>query len=115
MHELSYEQKNIILDNFTRMCPGFNKDGSECRRMLQPTSTLCPGCFTRTELKKVFVNSYFEHFENKMCDVAKQTTFWCCIHPKIDSKLDELLTFCIHCITVDLVKSDVQIINSQDQ
>jgi len=115
MQELTYEQKNIILDNFGRRCPRKDNDDRICGKVMEPLSTMCRSCGTRTPFAKVDSTSYIEHFENKKCDIAKDVTFWYCIHPKINSTIEELQQFCIHCITIDLVNSDVEIINDPDQ
>lgn len=58
-------------------------------------------------MPKIFDGSYLEHFEMKRCDIAKDTTFWYCVHPTATCELEDLLTFCVHCITVELLKADL--------
>jgi hypothetical protein len=57
-------------------------------------------------MPNIFIGSYLEHFELKRCDVANESTFFYCVHPKIDCTKEQLQQFCVHCITIELLKTD---------
>lgn len=103
MDPLTEQQQFHIIDNFVRKC-------AKCKAPLQPTSSMCVMCREQNPMPKLIEGSYVEHFEIKRCEKADDTTFWYCVHPKADSKLEELLTFCVHCITVELIQKDLVII-----
>lgn len=87
--EITTRLAGIVLENFSRQCPG-------CAKQMQPLSTLCPFCGMRTPFTKYDRKNYYEHFEMKKCDVHDSYFFYC-MHPKVDSKMEDLQQVCVAC------------------
>ena len=91
--QLGNDNARIIFSNFHRYC-------TQCKAYMQPLSTMCRNCGLRAEFTKVDPISYIEHFEMKECP-KHGSYFHYCIHPAMDSELEDLLTFCVICVFSD--------------
>ena len=82
---------------------------------MQPHSTKCVRCGNVEPFINVFATSYFEHFVQHICDVHQDGAFHFCMHPAIDSKLEDLKISCVRCI-MEFVASHggLEIIKEQD-
>lgn len=95
--DLNLAMMDIILANFARKC-------QNCETWMQPHSTKCVRCGNVEPFVKVFVPSYFEHFVQLKCKVHEEGTFHFCMHPRNDSELEELRTWCVRCIMDEVAK-----------
>lgn len=93
---LTAAQINQILCNIHRKC-------AECGTIQDPRSTVCIDrkCGSTTKFPFVIISSYYEHYELKKCSIH-DTQITYCIHPSVDSELQDLITYCTQCLKEDL-------------